>query len=198
MKNGRIIPLLKPNKPADESTSRRPISLLFPPAKILESTLLPDLEEALPLADRQHGFRKGRSTTTALQEITNYILDNLNKKKPAHRTIMVAVDLTRAFDTHNHEILIKVITDLQLNNRIKRFLGAYLRGKQTYVEYGGVKSNMRKMKQGVPQGGILSLPSSIFTWPPCPPQNQTTRWSRMQTATQHLDQDQRLCLSATG
>ena len=157
-KKARIIPLLKPNKPADEGTSRRPISLLCPPAKILESTLLPDLEEALPLADHQHGFRKGRSTTTALQEITNHIRDNLNKKKPAHRTVMVAVDLTRAFDTVNHEILIKDIAGLQLNSRIKRFLAAYLRGRQTYVEYRGAKSNMRKMKQGVPQGGILSPP----------------------------------------
>jgi hypothetical protein len=65
-KTGKIIPLLKPGKPADEGTSFRPVTILSPPIKILEALLLPDVTEAVQLANHQHGFRKGRSTTTAL------------------------------------------------------------------------------------------------------------------------------------
>ena len=155
-KVGRIIPLLKPGKPSDEGPSYRPISLLSPAAKTLESILLKPIQESITLALHQHGFRKGRSTTTALQEITTHIRDGLNKKKPVNRTVMVAIDLSRAFDTVDHEILTKDISDLRLNDNIKQFLNSYLRGRQTYVEFRGAKSKYRKMRQGVPQGGVLS------------------------------------------
>ena len=169
-KVGRIIPLLKPKKPADEGTSYRPISLLSPPAKILESILHSRIEESVTLADHQHGFRKGRSTTTALQEISDLIKTGLNMKKPVNRTVLVAVDLSKAFDTVDHEILLKEISELDLNGNIKRWIFSYIRGRQTYVEFRGAKSPFRKMRQGVPQGGVLSpLFFNIYMAPMPPP-----------------------------
>ncbi|MCP3665517.1 MAG: hypothetical protein GY696_23975, partial [Gammaproteobacteria bacterium] len=79
-KTGKIIPLLKPGKPADKRPSYRPVSLLSPAIKILEALLLPAISEAVQLADHQHGFRKGRSTGTALQSILDHINTGLNKK----------------------------------------------------------------------------------------------------------------------
>lgn len=156
-KIGRIIPLLKPGKAADLGPSYRPISLLSPAAKILEAILLPQVSEAIDLQHHQHGFRKNRSTTTALHDISNYITKGLNKKQPVDRTVSVAIDLSRAFDTVDHNILLKDIDQLQhLNDHVKRYLCAYIRGRWTYVEFRGVKSKCRKMKQGVPQGGVLS------------------------------------------
>ena len=55
-KNSIIIPLLKPGKPAEESSSYRPVSLLCPAIKILERIILPSLTEHLPIPDIQHGF----------------------------------------------------------------------------------------------------------------------------------------------
>ena len=69
-KTGRIIPLLKPGKPSDEGKSYRPVSLLSPLAKILEALLQPTILQSVDLADHQHGFRKGRSTVTAMHEIS--------------------------------------------------------------------------------------------------------------------------------
>ena len=155
-KTARIIPLLKPNKPTDEGKSFRPISLLSPAAKILEALLLPTVSEAANLASHQHGFRKCHSTTTCLQEISDHITKGLNQYKPVERTVLVAIDLSRAFDTVDHNILLKDIYELNLSDRIKRFLCSYLRGRQTYVEFRGSKSKLRKMRQGVPQGGVLS------------------------------------------
>ena len=136
-KVGRIIPLLKPKKPADEGPSFRPISPLSPAAKILEKLILPLLQESISFAPHQHGFLKGRSTLTALQGMTDHIKTGLNKKKPADRTVLVAIDLSKAFDTVDHEILINDIVKLPLNDTLQRFLIAYLRGRQTYVEFRG-------------------------------------------------------------
>ena len=155
-KTGRIIPLLKPKKAVDQGPSYRPISLLSPPAKILESILLPEISNSINYAPHQHGFRKGHSTTTALQSISDHITKGLNQNKPVDRTIAVAIDLSRAFDTVNHEILLNDILHLPLNSNIKKFLNAYIRGRQTYVEFRNTRSKFRKMRQGVPQGGVLS------------------------------------------
>lgn len=172
-KIGRIIPILKPGKPANEGKSYRPISLLSPTAKILESLIQVPLREAIPLADHQHGFRKGRSTTTALQAINSHITKNLNIKKPANRTVVVALDLSRAFDTVDHEILLQDILELNINHNIKKFLSSYLRGRQTFVEFRGTRSKCRVMKQGVPQGGVLSplLFNLYMSKIPSPPGN---------------------------
>ena len=77
-------------------------------------------------------------------------------KQPVNRTVCVAIDLSKAFDTVDHHQLLDNIDNLTLNAHIKRFLCSYLRGRQTYVEFRGSKSKHRKMKQGVPQGGVLS------------------------------------------
>ena len=155
-KTGRIIPLLKPQKPADKGKSYRPISLLSPAAKILEKIILPDLSAAIPLRNHQHGFRQARSTVTALQETADHIQRGLNSKKPAQRTVVVAIDLSKAFDTVSLEILLKDILQLDLCQPLKKFLAAYLRGRHQYTEFRGCKSKSRVVKQGVPQGGVLS------------------------------------------
>ena len=154
-KTAKIIPLLKPGKPANLGTSYRPVSLLSPAVKIFESILLPHVTASINLADHQHGFRKGRSTTTALQSILDHVNKGLNMKE-VHRTVSVAIDLSKAFDTVDHQLLLNDIKNLPLNEYIIRFLCAYLRGRYTYVFFRNAKSKNRKVKQGVPQGGVLS------------------------------------------
>ena len=61
-KSSTIIPLLKPNKPAEESSSYRPVSLLCPGIKLMERLLLPTLQENLEVPDVQHSFRGKDST----------------------------------------------------------------------------------------------------------------------------------------
>ena len=179
-KTGRIIPLLKPGKPSNEGKSYRPVSLLSPLAKLMESLLLPHLQEAVPLKDHQHGFRKGRSCTTALHTITSHIKEGLNINKPVNRTVLVAVDLTCAFDTVSHEILIADIAKLNLDPFIKRFLCGYLRGRKTFVEFRNTKSKHRQMRQGVPQGGVLSptlFNLYVSTMPEPPPGIKLTSYA---------------------
>ena len=171
-KVGRIIPLPKPGKPENEATSYRPISILSPVAKLAESLILPTMKAHLLPAAHQHGFRKLHSTTTALHAIHHQVTTGLNQKKPASRTLMVAIDLSKAFDCVNHDILIEDLHQSTLPGGIKRWVSAYLRGRQTYVEFRDAKSTCRKMRQGVPQGGVLSplLFNTYLAKLPEPPQ----------------------------
>ena len=96
-------PILKPNKNPDEGTSYRPISLLSPIAKTLDKIILPYITENIPNTQTQHGFKKEHSTTTALHNIHEKITQGFNKKKPHQRSIMVALDMSKAFDSqHTH------------------------------------------------------------------------------------------------
>ena len=155
-KTGKIIPVPKSGKPLHLGSSYRPITLLSPVVKILEALILPTLKDHLPMADHQHGFRAGHSTTTALLEMTTGIADGLNSKRPHNRTLMVALDLSKAFNTVCHATLVDDLLDSTLPPTYKRWLGNYMRGRQSYVEFRGQKSRPRKSKQGVPQGGVLS------------------------------------------
>ena len=70
--------------------------------------------------------------------------------------MLVALDLTAAFDTVNITTLFKDLLASAIPSGVKRWLTAYLRGRSTYVEFNGARSNRRKVTQGVPQGGVLS------------------------------------------
>ena len=83
--------------------------MLSPLAKLMEKLVLGTLTEHLQLAEHQHGFRRMHSTTTALHAIHDHIQRGLNEKRPNKRTVMVALDLSRAFDTVNIGILMKII-----------------------------------------------------------------------------------------
>ena len=72
-KSSLIIPIPKPGKDTSVGTSYRPISLLCPAAKVLESLILPTINKYLQPAPYQHGFRPDHATTSALLQMTTDI-----------------------------------------------------------------------------------------------------------------------------
>ena len=155
-KSSTIIPLLKPGKPANESSSYRPVSLLCPGIKILERVLLPTLTEHLPVPDIQHGFRSNHSTVTALHEFSEAVAGGFNEKKPADRTLLVQIDLSKAFDMVSHEKLLKGLNQTTLPGGIKRWFNCYLSGRQSRVNFRNATSTSRNVRTGVPQGAVTS------------------------------------------
>ena len=121
-KRAIVIPLLKPGKKPEEAASYRPVSLLSPIARIIERIALPEIRKCVDLPSIQHGFRKGHSTTSALCNVSESVRCGLNKKRPPQRTVIVALDLKRAFDTVNHEILHKKILQSSLPGFLKIWL----------------------------------------------------------------------------
>ena len=113
-KSSLIIPIPKPGKDTSVGTSYRPISLLCPAAKVLESLILPTINKYLQHAPDQHGFRPDHSTTSALLQMTTGIAMGFDQRKPPDRTICVAVDLSAAFDTVCHNNLLSKINRSQL------------------------------------------------------------------------------------
>ena len=111
--------------------------------------------QLLPSAD-QHGFRPRHSNTSALLELTSDIATCFNQRKPPHRTVCVAVDLTVAFDTVNHNVLLSKIVRSTLPEAPCRWLSNYLRGRQSVTSCRCVKSKARIVNTGVPQGSKMS------------------------------------------
>lgn len=151
-----IIPLLKPSKDPSESKSYRPVSLLCPAIKILERLVLPTLEEHLEIPDFQHGFRAKHSTMTALHDLNQAIATGFNQDLPPDRTLLVQLDLSKAFDMVSHNKLIKDINETNLPDHLKRWMSCYLRGRQSKVQFRNKVSKSRNVHAGVPQGAVSS------------------------------------------
>ena len=144
-KSSLIIPIPKPGKDTSQVTSYRPISLIYPATKVLESLFLPTINKYLILAQDQHGFRRVHYTTSALLQLTTDVAIEFNQWKPPDRTVCVAVDLSAAFDTVCHNNLLSKINRSQLPLATARWLSCYLRGRQAKTCFRGVKWTSRKV-----------------------------------------------------
>ena len=155
MKTGIIIPIYK-NKDRDSIINYRPISILNSLSKILEKAasirLINHLERNNILADSQYAYRKSRSTELAATKLVNKILNNFDENKI---TIAVFLDLTRAFDCVNHEILCKKMEYYGIKNSALEWFKSYLAERKQYVSLNGVHSDIKNVNIGIPQGSIL-------------------------------------------
>ena len=129
-KQSRVIPLLKPRKSVNDSKSYRPISLLCPASKILEKCLLPILQHHLKCAPHQHGFRSRHLTVTELNELSTAIANGFNQRQSADRTLLVALDLSKAFETVWHNTLLTLLNNSSLPGALVRWLSTYMHGRQ--------------------------------------------------------------------
>ena len=156
-KRSHVIPLPKPGKDASLGDSYRPVSLLCPATKVLEKLLLPILKEHLPLASHQHGFRSKHSTTSALLKVVTEAGANFNRPLPnPNRTVVVAVDLSKAFDSVDHCTLLSRMADTTLPGWMLRLMQNWLHGREMRTLFRDQISRCRKIKVGAPQGSSLS------------------------------------------
>ena len=150
-----VVALPKPNKPAQDPKSYRPISLLCLPFKILErlihSRIDPVVDPQLPR--EQAGFRRGRSTVDQVTLLTQYIEDSFQNNEKAG---VVFLDLTAAYDTvwHRglHLKLLRIIPD-------RHMVGFNMEmSNWSFVVHTSdrQRSRLRRMKNCVPQGSVLS------------------------------------------
>ena len=137
-----------PNKDTSQGTAYRPISLICPAAKVLESLLLATINKHLLPAEDQHSFRREHSTTSALLQLTIDIAVGFNQRKPPVRTVCVAVDLSAAFDTVCHNNLLSRTNRSQLPPATALLLSERYTGQDLFQR--------SKVDTGVPQGSKLS------------------------------------------
>ena len=155
LKISRVNPLFKKGDPMLFS-NYRPISLLSSISKIYEYVIFHQLLNYMDtnklFYNDQYGFRPRHSTElAAVRFVTDLIKDMDNYKIPT----TVLIDLSKAFDTLNHDILLSKLGYYGVSGVELRLLSNYLSDRVQYVEYLGAISQSRSIGVGVPQGSIL-------------------------------------------
>ena len=151
-----FIQILKADKDNNIGKNCSPISPLCPAAKTLEKLMLPKILTHIPFHPAQHGFRPNHSTCIALSTFTTDIAGGFSRKKLAHRTVLVALDLTFAFDNVDHQQLLDCVFNTNLPAIIRCWLCNYMQNRRANVHFRQKGSKSRKVKTGVVQGGVLS------------------------------------------
>ena len=108
------------------------------------------MQASVRLQDASH------STVTALLPLVHQIATGLNQNYPIHRTVSMAVDFSKAFDTVNHTILLSDINNTNMEHNTVRWLTTYLRGRTAICRYNNTSSKSYVIHTGVPQGSVLS------------------------------------------
>ncbi len=101
---------------------------------------------------KQSGFRSGHSTETALLSVTEALRI---AKADSKSSVLILLDLSAAFDTVNHPILLSTLSSLDITGIPLRWFEFDLTGRSFKVAWGGEVSKAHKLVTGVPQGSVL-------------------------------------------
>ena len=134
----------------------RPVSLLSQFSKILEKLfnirLINYINKNNILYEGQYGFRKNHSTALALFDFIEKLTSAIDKKKI---TVGVFIDLRKAFDTIDHEILLKKLNMYGIRGIPLLWITSYLNNRMQYVHLDDAVSGLLTVICGVPQGSVL-------------------------------------------
>jgi len=155
LKLAKVIPIHKKESHTNPG-NYRPISLLSIFSKLLEKVMHTRLYSFLTqfqiLFDLQFGFRKDHSTILALIEI----IDNIRKEIDTGNSVIgIYLDLSKAFDTVNHEILLYKLNHYGIRGTANKWFRSYLTGRSQKVFANNTYSNVLPVNVGVPQGSVL-------------------------------------------
>ena len=154
-KKAKVTPIFKSGDKSDVG-NYRPISVLPIVSKIIERAVHDQLYAYLTNADllsnAQSGFRSNHSTSTTLHDVQDYILNNMDD---GYATGVIFLDLKKAFDTVNHDILIKKLKNYGIDNNELLWFESYLNNRSQVVNVNSTLSDFQPVNIGIPQGSIL-------------------------------------------
>jgi hypothetical protein len=152
-KLANIVPLHKKGN-KHHANNYRPISLLPVISKVLERCVFNKIIEILipKITSLQHGFLRNRSTVTQLLQVFSNINNILDK---GDQTDVVYFDLSKAFDSVPHKLLIEKLKTFGICGNLLTWLTNYLTNRLQRVSLNGTNSNWLSVTSGVPQGSIL-------------------------------------------
>ena len=154
-----IIPLLKAGKPASELASFRPISLTSCVVKLLERMIAERLyhfaETQNKFNHQQAGFRKGRGCEDQIARVVQAIQDGFHHK-PMKRSVIALLDFSKAYDMVWRERLLTSMLEQGVPFNLLKWIRSFLQNRTAKVKFNGTLSNGKQMKQGLPQGAVLS------------------------------------------
>ena len=158
LKEASIRPgLKKPSLDVDELKNYRPISNLTYLSKILEKVVHEELNMYIEknglFSAYQSGYRKFHSCETAVTKIHNDILMLVDKKE---NVVLLLLDLSAAFDTINHKLLLNKLKNMYgISGIALNWIKCYLSNRSFRVTVNRQTSGECILEIGVPQGSIL-------------------------------------------
>ena len=155
LKIAKVCPIHKKGDKSDVS-NYRPISILPCFSKIYEklvhNRLVNYFDKYSVLSNNQYGFRTNYSTYMAVINMTDKISEAMDR---SYYSIGVFVDLSKAFDTLDHGILLAKLAHYGIRGTEQKWFKSYLENRTQYVTFNGTESSRLPLKCGVPQGSIL-------------------------------------------
>ena len=153
-KMARVTPIFKGDK--SSKVTYRPISVLPVVSRLFEKLVFNQLYEYFNtnslLSSSQSGFRATHSTTTALLKCTDDWYSGLDFGKYIG---VVYVDLKKAFDTVDHEILLHELARYGIQSQELLSFKLYLSSQSQFTRLNGIDSTIQNIKLGAPQGSCL-------------------------------------------
>ena len=104
------------------------------------------------LYNKQFGFRKNHSTETAIIDLVAKLTDAIDKNK---FTAGIFLDLSKAFDTVNHSIIIAKLRHYGIRGIALEWFKNYLTNRKQMVKFNNTISSKEKVTCGIPQGSVL-------------------------------------------
>lgn len=160
LKKSIVCPLHKKGEKT-ELSNYRPLALQSVFSKLIENAystrLVSFLEKNLLLNDCQHGFRKSRSTTTAISDFVNRLMTSM---KTNNKSYGIFYDFTKAFDMVNHDLLLSKLYCIGVRGVANSWVESFLRNRKQVVKVshpgGTIYSDEAIVNIGVPQGASIS------------------------------------------
>ena len=155
LKIGCITPIFKSGSKQDVK-NYRPVCSLSPFSKIFEkiiyNRMIDFIDQNNILSPNQFGFQKGLSTESAIIQFINKVHKGLSKR---HHTIAIFMDLSKAFDVLNHNILSEKLEHYGFRGKFLELLMSFISNREYFVSANGFTSDTKTVNIGVPQGSTL-------------------------------------------
>ena len=104
------------------------------------------------LCKKQFGFQEEHATEHAIVQLVDQIRNSFESKQ---YTLVVFVDLSKAFDTVNHKILISNLENYGIRGKNLLWFISYLTNRIQFIKYNNLNTSFQKIVCGVPQGSVL-------------------------------------------
>jgi hypothetical protein len=140
----------------NDRSNYRPVSNLSTVSKLVERAVASQVTQHLNINnlwdEHQCAYRKHHSCESVLIHLQNYVLNAANRGEV---TAVLLLDLSAAFDTIDHKILVDRLTDMGINDGALNWFMKYLEDRTVTIRVDHNDSPPRDLKNGVPQGSVL-------------------------------------------
>ena len=154
MKEAIVRPIFK-KEDKERPEFYRPVSILPVVSKVFERSATDQIMEYLEktgiLSNTQHAYRRNHSTVSCLADL----IDEIRRRRDGNETVgVIGMDLSKAFDSLNHNILMKKLIEIGVGPNLVQWMGSYLKSRKQRVKFQNFLSD-EEVLSGVPQGSIL-------------------------------------------